>query len=122
MLARDPFVRWLDVLGHSNRWTPAVSILQDNDGCKLLIDMPGVSKEALSITHDSGVLSIEGERSNPDPKDLVRQDQLYGRFKHRFTVPNSLDVERIAASLKDGVLAVTLPPREASKAIAISVD
>lgn len=124
MLAnRDPFVRWFDVFNNPrDHWVPPVAISRNDDGCKLLIDMPGVPKEALQITHDSGVLSIEGDRPNLDNEQVIRQDQVYGHFKHRFSIPNSLDVDRVQASLKDGVLEVRLPSRETSKAITINVS
>jgi HSP20 family protein len=87
-------------------FTPAVDVVEGDSKFELHADLPGVKQEDLDIQIDKDVLTIRGERK------LARKgERVAGAFSRAFTLPKHVDVEKIAASLKDGVLTVTLPKR-----------
>lgn len=90
---------------------PPVDIFENQDGLLLVVDMPGVKAEAVSIDVDKDVLTIVGKRE--------RESFDYKRV---FTVPNTIDADRIKADLKAGVLEVHLPRHERSKARRIAIN
>ncbi|MCU1383740.1 MAG: Small heat shock protein [Acidobacteria bacterium] len=89
-----------------NGFTPAVDVVEDTDKIELYADLPGVKQEDLDIQVEKDVLTIRGERKLARPGERVA-----GAFSRAFTLPKHVDVEKIAASLRDGVLTLTLPKR-----------
>ena len=87
-------------------FTPAVDVVEDAEKIALFADLPGVAQEDLEIQLDKGVLTIRGQRQ------LARKgERASGAFSRAFTLPETVDVDKIAASLKDGVLTLSLPKR-----------
>jgi HSP20 family protein len=87
-------------------FTPAVDVVEDDQKFELYADLPGVKQEDLDIQVEKDVLTIKGERK------LERKgERVAGAFSRAFTLPKHVDVEKIAATLKDGVLTLTLPKR-----------
>jgi HSP20 family protein len=87
-------------------FTPAVDVVEDDQKFELYADLPGVKLEDLDIQVDKDVLTIKGERK------LERKgERVAGAFSRAFTLPKHVDVEKISAALKDGVLTLTLPKR-----------
>jgi HSP20 family protein len=101
-------------------FAPAVDVQEDAEKIELHADLPGVKQEDVEIQIDKGVLTIKGERK------LVagRGERNTGAFSRAFTLPDTIDVEKIAAALKDGVLTLTLPkrPEEKPRQIKIAVQ
>jgi HSP20 family protein len=103
------------------RWTPfnetarlpAVDVVEDDQKLELHADVPGVKQEDLDIQVEKDVLTIKGERKG---------QRLAGTFSRAFTLPKHVDVEKIAASLKDGVLTLTLPKRPEAQPRAIKIS
>ncbi|HEX8952431.1 MAG TPA: Hsp20/alpha crystallin family protein, partial [Polyangia bacterium] len=87
-------------------FTPAVDVVEDDQKFELYADLPGVAQADLDIQVDKDVLTIKGER-----KLAKRGERVAGAFSRAFTLPKHVDAEKIAASLKDGVLTLTLPKR-----------
>ncbi|MGK2942683.1 MAG: Hsp20/alpha crystallin family protein [Immundisolibacter sp.] len=96
----------------SGDWQPAVDVREDAERYVLLVDLPGVKPDAVDINLEQGVLTISGERP-AIPADEVsgyrRAERARGRFVRRFSVPESVDVEQVAARAEDGVLQVSIP-------------
>lgn len=87
-------------------FTPAVDVVEDEAKFELHADLPGVKQEELEIQVEKDVLSIRGERK------LERKgERPAGAFSRSFSLPKTVDVDKIAATLKDGVLTLTLPKR-----------
>lgn len=104
-------------LGHGRSETPAVRVNAWEDEGKLFIetDLPGLSLEDIEILVEGGnELTIRGERQRPeeDEGNWLRQERLSGRFERSFRLPFEVDVDKIDALLKDGVLRVELPKRD----------
>lgn len=96
---------------------PAVDIWEDTDGIVLKADLPGVSKEGLSVGVEGETLTVEGAVSlgeSPKLRDVYAEVRV-ARFRRTFVLGRDLDTEKIAASLKNGVLELRIPKREAAK-------
>jgi HSP20 family protein len=91
---------------HVAGFTPAVDVTEDDQKFELYADLPGVKQEDLDIQVEKDVLTLRGER-----KIERKGERAAGAFSRAFTLPKHVDVEKIAASLKDGVLTLTLPKR-----------
>lgn len=103
--------------------TPAVDIFEDARAVTLLADLPGVAKEKLDIKVHDGSLTIEAESMVPVPPNLAlsHAEVRAPYFSRRFTVSEDFDTSRIEASLKDGVLKLTIPRRDEAKPRRIEV-
>lgn len=102
-------------------WEPAVDVYEDADKILLVADLPGVEESDVSISVDRNLLTLKGERKlaspspRPDPKTepegFRRIERVQGPFIRAFTLPATVETDRVAAELKSGVLTLTLPKR-----------
>jgi HSP20 family molecular chaperone IbpA len=94
---------------------PPVDIYEDAEGITLIADMPGVSRERLTIQVDQDHLLIEGEAQidMAEGTEALYADVQATRYRRGFTLSGELDVDRCNANLKDGVLTLKIPKREA---------
>jgi HSP20 family protein len=102
--------------------TPGVNILELPEAYVLEAEMPGVTKEGLSVDVENGVLTLTGRRQpGPDVNWLYREsgDADYRRV---FELDPSIDAAKISARLEQGVLTVTLPKAEKAKPRRIEVN
>jgi len=84
----------------------------------------GVDKDAVHVEVKDGILALRGERSfekESEDENYYRVERAYGKFERSFTLPSSVDGEKVTARMKDGVLDVTLPKKEESKARKIKI-
>ncbi len=94
---------------------PAVDIYENEDEILLHADMPGVLKENISVDIDNGTLSLSGIRKL-ETKGAAGWEEIFDvEYARRFSVPQTIDVGRVEAELKDGVLRLHLPKSEAAK-------
>lgn len=93
---------------------PAADIFEDEAGITVIADMPGVSRERLSIQVDRGSLAIEGnaEIRVPEGMQSVYADIRATRYRRGFSLSSELDADKAEASLKDGILTLRIPKRE----------
>jgi HSP20 family molecular chaperone IbpA len=94
---------------------PLVDIYENDEEILLHADMPGVTKENLTVHIDNGTLDITGIREIK--KTGAADWEEFGDVEYRrtFSVPQSIDIEKIDAVLKDGVLELHLPKSAAAK-------
>jgi HSP20 family protein len=81
-------------------------------------DLPGVKSEDLQITAVDNTVQIRGKRAyehREDDTNVHRMERHYGEFQRTFELPGGFDANRVEATMRDGVLRVTLPKREESK-------
>jgi HSP20 family protein len=107
-------------------WAPSVNISETEKAYVVKADLPEVKKEDVKVTHENGVLTIEGERKQTkreETEKFHRVESSYGRFLRRFTLPDDAQDETIEATFKDGSLNVVIPKAVAKqpKAREISV-
>jgi HSP20 family protein len=104
---------------------PRVDITEDKDVYRLKADLPGMSKDDISVNVENGVLSINGEKKEEKKeheKDrYYHYERSYGRFSRCFNLPDDVDAAKIEASYSNGVLELTLKKDEKAKPKAIEV-
>lgn len=99
-------------------WMPNVDIHETKDAICVRAELPGVDKEAIGVEVKDGVLILRGERKfekEVKEENYHRIERSYGTFHRSFSLPSSVDGEKVTARMKDGVLEVTLPKREEAK-------
>ncbi len=106
-------------------WMPAVDIYE-NDEHEVVIkaELPEMKREDIGITFENNVLTLKGERKIENVsrrESFQRMERGYGSFTRSFTVPATVDADRISAAYKDGVLTVRLPQRDDAKPKQITV-
>lgn len=94
---------------------PVVDILENSDEILLYADMPGVSKEEVTVNIDNGRLALSGVRKLQAAGAATWEEFGDVEFRRVFSVPQSIDVDKVNAELKDGVLQLHLPKSEAAK-------
>ncbi|SDU20755.1 Hsp20/alpha crystallin family protein [Desulfobacula phenolica] len=94
---------------------PYVDIYENDDEILLHADMPGVNKNDVSVNIDNGTLYLSGLRRCDNKGISTREEFSDVEYVRNFSVPPSIDVERVKAELKDGVLKLHMPKSEAAK-------
>lgn len=92
---------------------PAVDVFEDAQGITVRAEMPGVSRDRLTVHADRNHLAIEGEMNVevPEGMDALHAEVASMRYARSFQLSGELDPERIEANLRDGVLTVRIPKR-----------
>lgn len=108
-------------------WTPAVDIRETETGYTIHADVPGVKAEDIDINMENNVLTISGQRETETTETregYKRVERVRGKFHRRFSLPDSVDSERITAKTTNGVLEVNIPkqPKVLPRKIAIQVE
>ncbi|HZW39510.1 MAG TPA: Hsp20/alpha crystallin family protein [Ignavibacteriaceae bacterium] len=99
-------------------WSPLSDISEDKDTFKIRLDLPGMKKEDVKINMENNMLSISGERKQEKESDnskYHRVERVYGKFYRSFTLPESIEHEKIDAEFKDGQLTIIVPKSEKAK-------
>jgi HSP20 family protein len=97
---------------------PAVNIAEGKEDYRIEVAAPGLEKNDFKINLDHNVLTISSEKEhNKEEKNdnYTRKEFSYSSFKRSFTLPESVEGEKISASHKNGVLFITIPKREEAK-------
>ena len=105
-------------------WSPAVDICETETEILVKAEIPDVKESDIDIRVRGNTLSIEGERKphRPMGEGYHRVERVYGRFQRSFLLSGSVDQERIAATLKDGILKIVIPKREETAKKHIEID
>ncbi len=103
---------------------PAVDILKAKDHYRMIVELPGLSEKDFSLEVDNRVLTIKGNRPEPELKDArwIRRERAYGEFLRRFQLPEEVETEKIEAKFKNGILEIHLPIRQSSKPKEIRIE
>ncbi|MEE4164465.1 MAG: Hsp20/alpha crystallin family protein [Desulfocapsaceae bacterium] len=94
---------------------PLVDIYENDDEILLHAEMPGVRKDDIMVNIDNGRLTLSGTRLLG--KQGAAEWEEFGdvEYQRAFSVPQTIDIEKVKAELKDGMLALHLPKSEAAK-------
>jgi HSP20 family protein len=119
-------VRWDPFREFGAAWMPPVDIYSTGEH-ELVIkaEIPGMNKDDIDITVEKFTLTIKGEKKT---EETVKDDQFhrversYGSFERSFSLPHTVDANRVEAGYKDGVLTVKLPLREEAKPKQIKIN
>lgn len=104
---------------------PAVNVRADHEKVTITAELPGVSLIDVDVSVVGRRLTIRGERRTTEPDGggrYHRREREAGRFGRAVTLPYPVEADQVAATLKDGVLTVTLPRAEADRPRRIAVQ
>ncbi|HET6439329.1 MAG TPA: Hsp20/alpha crystallin family protein [Anaeromyxobacter sp.] len=110
--------------GESVGWTPACDIYEDAEGVTLRFDLAGVDGKEVDVRFENGVLTLRGERKleNAEQRENYHRIELsYGTFTRSFSLPTTVDAEKIRAEAKNGILVIALPKRAEAKPRSIEI-
>lgn len=109
-------------------FAPQVDIEAEDEYYLIKADLPGVKKEAIALTLEDGVLTLDAERSDSCEEEangkVIRKERRYGKYSRSFQVGRRITVDDVSGQLVDGVLTITVPKESqhapASKRIEIN--
>jgi len=104
---------------------PLINVYEDKDNMVVTAELPGATKEKVSITFSDGVLTIAGKQEAPaSVKNMsaVRQERTEGEFEKTINIPTKIDQNGINASFGNGILTITLPKAEEAKPKTITIE
>ncbi len=107
-LMKSPF----DPGGVSPDWAPAVDICEMADRYEVIVELAGMRRDDIEVYSEKGQLVITGWRRDPCPRERVYMHQIEieeGQFRRRLGLPGDVDVERITARYRDGMLRIGIP-------------
>lgn len=125
----DPF-RDLDRLtadwlggARTPRWAP-MDAYRAGDHYLVHFDLPGIDADSLEVTAENNTLTVRAERrpAAPDGAEYVVSERPMGAFSRQMVLGDGLDLEKVSADYRDGVLTVTIPVAEQAKPRRISID
>jgi HSP20 family protein len=99
-------------------WSPRADVTESKEQIMVKLDLPGIEEKDIQVTLENNVLTISGERkyeSDEKEENYQRMECFYGTFTRSFTLPRTVDAEKIKANYKNGVLSLNMPKREESK-------
>jgi HSP20 family protein len=104
-------------------WAPAVDLAETADAYIIKAELPGLTRDQLRITLHDGKLTLQGRREARVACEHYHQvERGHGEFSRTFALPASANTDRIVAELADGVLTVTVPKSEATRARQVAVS
>jgi len=106
-------------------WNPSVDIFENKDQIILEAELPGMNPEDFELSVENNVITLRGERrfeKKDESDNYHRVERSYGSFTRSFTLPQTVSAEGATAEYKNGVLRVTLPKREETKARKIEIS
>jgi HSP20 family protein len=116
-LGREPF--------HLGEAQPAVEVSDTKDAIIVKAQVPGVSKEHLQVTVIDDALTLKGEMQEEEKtegKNYYRREFHYGAFSRTVPLPATVQSDQATAQLKDGIIHITIPKKEAAKVKTIPIQ
>lgn len=122
----EPFARFAtgdeDLV--SGTWVPPVDVAETQEKILVRAEVPGMKQEDIAIEFSNGLLTIRGDRKLEKSEGMTwhRVERIYGNFSRSFTLPRTVDPERITASYREGILEIEVPKREEAKPKHIKIE
>ncbi len=106
---------------------PLIDMIDSKDEILIYAELPGISKDDIKVKIHDGILTISGERKElevPEKANCLIREREFGKFMRSIRLPHTVDVEKVSAEYKDGILKIRLPKKEEfkPKEIQISVN
>jgi HSP20 family protein len=99
-------------------WSPAVDIFETEGEIVVKAELPGVDRKDIALHLENNVLTLKGERrfeKETKEENYHRIERAYGGFSRSFSIPATVDEEKIRADYRDGILKIALPKKEQAK-------
>ena len=104
-----------------NEWTktqPAVNVVESKDNFRIEVAAPGLKKDDFKLNVEGDLLTISSEKETENKvegENFTRREFNHTKFSRTFTLPETVNTEKISAQYADGILNITLPKKEESK-------
>src|SRR6201997_5668183 len=99
-------------------FAPPVDVYEDEHHVTLKIEVPGIDEKDIDVRIENNTLSVHGERKfekEEKEENYRRVERQYGSFTRTFTLPNTVDPEKVSANYEKGVLKITLAKKAEAK-------
>ena len=121
----DSFFSFPTVRSRVNReFMPRVNIRETDEDVSLLFELPGLERKDIKVMVRDGVMTVSGERSFKSEQEndgYVRSEIVGGSFSRSFTLPDTVDSEKVSADYNNGMLEIKLAKKEEMKPKEIEV-
>jgi HSP20 family protein len=110
---------------NNTSFAPPVDVYEDEHSVNLKIEVPGVDEKDIEVRIENNVLTVQGERKfekEEKQENFRRVERQYGSFTRTFTLPTTVDAEKVAASYDKGILKIALPKKAEAKPKQIKVS
>ena len=116
----DDFIRPFGTMAQwrSQKWAPSCDLKETDEHYFLSLDIPGLSKDDIHIEMKENQLLVAGERKEEKSEKQGQRhvsERYHGKFSRIFTLPTTVDSDKIEANYKDGVLQIALPKQASAK-------
>ncbi len=102
-----------------------LNVTRSDGGYEVNAEMPGVKKEDIHVSVDGSMVTIAGEVKKEEEEkkgeQVVRSERYFGKVERSFSLPHEIDEAKVEAKFSDGVLKLTLPLHEKTKAKQIEI-
>jgi len=106
-------------------WIPSVDVLERDGSLILRAELPGLTEKQIEVKLEGNTLTLKGERkmdNEDDKSNYHRVESFYGSFTRSFRLPETVELDKINAEYKNGVLTITLPRKPEIKPREIPVS
>lgn len=94
---------------------PAVDIYETDEELTLVADLPGVTKNELSVDIDQGLLTIKTNAKTVFAGESIKREFIHGKFFRQFQISDEVDGNKVSAEMSNGVLTLHMPKAEAAR-------
>jgi len=109
----------------TSTFSPAVDVYEDEHNVTLKIEVPGIDEKDIDVRIENNTLTVHGERKfekEEKEENYRRVERQYGSFTRTFTLPTTVDAEKVQADYDKGVLKIQLPKKAEAKPKQIKVN
>ena len=106
-------------------WQPAVDIYETADSIVIKAELPDVDQKDIDVRIEESTLILKGERKHADEvvkENYHRIERYFGAFQRSFSLPTSVDQEKVEANCEKGILTIILPKKEETKPKQINIQ
>jgi HSP20 family protein len=121
----DGFFRGLDRPFAGYKAWPVIDVAEQDDAIAVRAEVPGCKPDEVEVSVHGNTLTISGQKKETKEdkdKGYYHVESTYGSFRREVTLPTDVDNSKVAATYKDGVLSITLPKAEVSKAVKVQIQ
>jgi HSP20 family protein len=106
-------------------FTPMLDIAETNKAFVVKVELPGITQKDIQVSVDEDMLTIQGEKrqeAEEKGKNYHRIERRYGSFSRSIPLPGGIDLEKVKANYKDGVLTIELGKKEEARSRSIQIE
>ncbi len=109
----------------TSSFAPPVDVYEDEHNVTLKIEVPGIDEKDIDVRIENNVLTVHGERKfekEEKEENFRRVERQYGSFTRTFTLPTTVDAEKVSANNDKGILKIVLPKKAEAKPKQVKVN